>query len=228
MRSFKTAGILSIVAALLATVIALYAQNYVGEKALQQRVMDRTADWQKLITVYNHGLELQEQVTDVLTLEQIAGIEALTGNNVFSLEELKGMLAEQKLGSSGYFIARTSDGIYQVSKDRVRDGENIWNVQDADGNYVVREHTQTALEYPEGGTFSEYYWQNNDDPTPRKKVASYAYVSDLDWVVGATAYYDDKPTLPPNTAPLFVMSLIIFGILFFGLAFVTRRSTPRS
>lgn len=208
-NTFITAGTCALIAAVLSTALALYAQNEVGKKALQQHVVDRAADWQKFITVYAEALELQRQANT---------------SNELSLETLKDMLAAQKIGRSGYFIARTSDGVYEVSKDRVRDGENIWDTQDADGNFIVREHTQTALDNPQGGTFSEYYWQNNDDPKPRKKVGSYAYVESLDWVIAATAYYDDKPAFLPNALKLFLISLVGFGILFFGFAFLTRRT----
>ena len=212
MRTFIIVGIFALIAAILSTGITTYAQDQLTKQALQQRVIDRTADWQKLITVYADALELQEQASVGTT---------------FSLEKLKNLISEQEIGQSGYFIARTSDGVYEVSKDRARDGENIWNAQDPDGNYIVREHTETALQNPEGGTLSEYLWQNNDDPRPREKVGSYAYVEDLDWVIAATAYYDDRTAVPSNTVMVFIVSLIGFGILFFGFAFITNRSKRR-
>lgn len=346
MRSFIFAGVATLIAAVISTGIALYASDYVARQALQQRVVDRTADWQKLITVYTHALETQRQAAEALTRGQITAVHQLIaapladglfedkrediltrlseqevgktgyvwiidsegtyvlskdrardGENIvdaqnsrgvfptqdiiagaqtldegeigtyvyywqnpgdsterekvasyvyfpeidwiigvgayyddlenatdaLSLEQLKDMMAAEDIGPSGYLIARTSDGVYEVSKDRARDGENIWDIQDAYGNYIVRDHTETALAHPEGGTFSEYYWQNNDDPSPRKKIGSYAYVEDIDWVIAATAYYDDRPLLSNSTPMIFLLSIVGFGVLFFGFVFFTRR-----
>lgn len=109
---------------------------------------------------------------------------------------LRESILSTKVGQTGYcFVIRgTGDrrGEYVVSKDGRRDGENIWNELDADGQPVIQNLVRRALPLKHEEFATEYYWwKNAEDPAPRKKVAILAYHQPWDWVVGVSAYQDD-------------------------------------
>jgi HAMP domain-containing protein len=106
-------------------------------------------------------------------------------------EDLKDLIAEQNIGETGYIWVVNSLGEYVVSKDRVRDGEDISQAKDANGVLFIQEAIQKAKNHPTGGQYQEYPWQNKDESTARMKLAGLTYVEEYDWVVGVSAYYDD-------------------------------------
>lgn len=205
-RYFKL-GVLSLVFAILISTVSINILENKFEKKVQSQLVDRASDWKIFIENYNKAIQDQD-----------------SGEDTFTLEKLKDIIAAQKIGETGYIWARTSEGHYEVSKDRLRDGENINDIQDADGNYIVRTNTEIALQAPDGGSFSEYWWQNPGEVAPRKKVAGLAYVEDLDWVIGVSAYYDDFQSKTLNQGLL--LTLIFFVIFFlFGSLILGKKNS---
>ncbi|MBN2368013.1 methyl-accepting chemotaxis protein [Candidatus Woesearchaeota archaeon] len=133
-------------------------------------------------------------------------------------EQAKQDLAAQKIGDTGYIWVTDSAGVYQVSKDRERDGENIWNSQDANGVYFIQEMVNKAKTLKEGDTYVHYYpWKNVGESRARMKVAAVTYVPEWDWIIGPSSYLDDFQVglvgIRNSTILIVVVSIIVGSLL---------------
>lgn len=118
------------------------------------------------------------------------------GEKINSVESLRETLLNIDVGKSGYayVLGTTGDtkGVYILSKDGMRDGENILDSQDPDGNYFIRELINNAMAAPPGGIVFIYYpWKNPDDEKVRDKIAAGAYFAPWKLVIGISMYEDD-------------------------------------
>lgn len=103
---------------------------------------------------------------------------------------------EMEVGKSGYvaIIGGKGDrkGHYIISFQGKRDGENIWEQKDADGNLMIQEIVQKALETKGGESrIVHYLWQNPGEDKARQKIGACTYYEPWDWVILASAYQDD-------------------------------------
>ncbi|MCU7814193.1 MAG: cache domain-containing protein [Candidatus Thiodiazotropha sp. (ex Rostrolucina anterorostrata)] len=106
--------------------------------------------------------------------------------------ELRYKISEQRIGNSGYIWVLNSSGEYVVSKDRLRDGENIYDTKDLDGKFVVEEIIDNSRHLAHGETYlHEYHWVDLGERAPQKKLAAITYVPEWDWYIGASAYERD-------------------------------------
>jgi methyl-accepting chemotaxis protein len=113
-----------------------------------------------------------------------------------NIESLRQAILNTKVGQTGYvyILGGQGDdrGHYIISKEGVRDGEDIWESQDADGQLFIQSIINRALALEAGEFATErYYWQNPGDPEPRLKVTRIAYYEPWDWVIGVEVYLDD-------------------------------------
>ncbi len=111
--------------------------------------------------------------------------------------ELRLQLQKIDVGESGYvFVLNTEGekrGHYVVSKGGERDGENLWEVKDADGNLMIQEMCRIGRQLaPEEVGEYRYWWKNPEDPNPVQKVAFLQYVKDWDWLIGASITEDES------------------------------------
>ncbi len=134
-------------------------------------------------------------------------------------EDLKDLMAEQVIGESGYLCLVNTDGVYDLSKDRLRDGEDISQSVDADGRLFIQEAVAKALAAGADGVDSiEYPWQNLGEDKPRMKAGGLAYVESWDTVVWPTAYYDDNDSYGTTEIITIVLSsLLVVGLLSYGV-----------
>jgi methyl-accepting chemotaxis protein len=100
------------------------------------------------------------------------------------------------LGKSGYIFAfgtkGSLKGSYIVSQKGEQDGANVWETKDANGKFIVQEIIKTGLASPGGNpAIMEYVWKSANDAAPREKFAAVTYYEPWDWVIGASAYYDE-------------------------------------
>ncbi|MGM5484686.1 MAG: methyl-accepting chemotaxis protein [Nanobdellota archaeon] len=132
----------------------------------------------------------RKQAKSVVTEQAKAVYELVKGMD--SEEKIKDRLADISVGDTGYVFVLDYEGNYIVSKNRKRDGENIWNAQDNDGVYFVREMVNKAKGL-EGKNFAyqTYPWKNPSDPEPRDKIAALMHFPEKEWVVGVSTYYDE-------------------------------------
>ncbi|MFH0874977.1 MAG: cache domain-containing protein [archaeon] len=142
-----------------------------------------------------------------------------------TIEHVKDLMAKQVLGRSGYIWVTDSKGVYKVSKNRLRDEEDISQSKDANGVYFIQEAVKRAKAAGKGTAFVEYPWLNKGETKARMKVAGLAYFEAWDWVIGPSAYYDDfsgEGALGNVRNTLFIVSLI--AVLVCGsVAFIVAR-----
>lgn len=115
---------------------------------------------------------------------------------VDEINTLKETVAATRVGKSGYVWAvqgtGPNAGRYIISPNRGRDGENVLNLKDANGQPLVRDIINKALQSTPGNIFyKRYMWKNPTDAEPRKKFAAYVYFKPWDWIIGVGAYEDD-------------------------------------
>jgi len=112
-------------------------------------------------------------------------------------EALMTSISNMVIGKTGYvYILDGSEGEtrgnYILSFKRERDGENIWEAKDADGNLFIQDiiNKTTALEA--GKTYFAYYpWINTGEKNARMKIVACTYFPAWNWVIGASAYHSD-------------------------------------
>jgi|GEM_PF-401898 len=131
-------------------------------------------------------------------------------------------LSDMKVGKSGYIFVLNQKGDYVLSLDRKRDGENIWEAKDSNGDLFIQDIVNNALKLKEGETKIKLYpWKNSGETKSRDKIASYVYFKEWDWVAAPSAYYDDFTDslrhLRNSTIIVVLVSIIlgsIFGYIF--------------
>jgi len=118
----------------------------------------------------------------------------------FNLDEVNRELREAILsavvGKTGYVWVLGGKGeqrgCYIISKSGEDDSVNLWNAQDPNGSYFVREMIAKALATTNGSLdYARYLWQRKGETAPRMKVATLTYFPAWDWVIGAGMYEDD-------------------------------------
>jgi methyl-accepting chemotaxis protein len=111
-------------------------------------------------------------------------------------DSIKERIASIQIGRTGYayILGGTGEnkGRYIVSFQRKRDGENIWNAKDSDGNHFIQTIVKQAVTLEPGRTATQFYpWKNSGDATARMKMVKTVYFESWDWVIGAGAYQDE-------------------------------------
>lgn len=105
-------------------------------------------------------------------------------------------IVQTRVGRTGYVYVLGGKGEdrgrYIISQGGRRDGEDIWNQQDHDGNYMIRSIIGKAMALQPGEMATERYrWQNPEDEGPHWKVARLAYYAPWDWVIGVGVREDE-------------------------------------
>ena len=98
------------------------------------------------------------------------------------------------VGKTGYVYVLDSKGNYVVSKNGKRDGENIWNAKDTNGNLFIQELIRKAKKGAGNDTdIAEirYPWKNPGESEARYKIVKLKYFPQWDWIIGAGAYEDE-------------------------------------
>lgn len=96
------------------------------------------------------------------------------------------------IGKTGYIWIVDSEGNYILSKDRTRDGENIWEAKDSNGDLFIQDMVKNSKASKDGKAYIKYYpWKNTGEDVARTKVAAVSYMQDWDWVIGSSAYQDE-------------------------------------
>lgn len=119
-----------------------------------------------------------------------------TGMKAEAMDLLIRTIREIRVGSTGYVFVlgmhKERRGVYLISKDRKRDGENLLNFRDPTGRFLIREMVETAEKSARGEiSHFRYLWLNPEDKAPRAKIAAVIYFEPFDWVIGVGTYEDD-------------------------------------
>ncbi len=107
-------------------------------------------------------------------------------------QEAKKALKRVNVGETGYIYAMTSRGDLELHI--AREGENIWDEQDENGRYFIRELARSAVASTSGSVqYIIYPWRNAvlGDRAPRKKIAAFRYFKEWDWIIAASGYLEE-------------------------------------
>ena len=104
-------------------------------------------------------------------------------------EQAKAILSSMSFGDDGYFYVYAEDGLNLVHPRQPElVGQNLWNMHDADGVYVVRELTARARE---GGGFQRYLWPKPSTGRIERKLGYAVDLPRWGWMLGTGIYLDD-------------------------------------
>ena len=111
--------------------------------------------------------------------------------------ELRKGIMDIVAGKTGYVFVLggtgEQQGRYVISNKGERDGEDIWEAKDADGNLFVQSIIHKALVTKDGHSdFERYPWKNTGEMKTRGKIAAVTYFQPWDWVIGVSSYDDDR------------------------------------
>jgi two-component system NtrC family sensor kinase len=107
-------------------------------------------------------------------------------------EEARKALLKVSVGPSGYLYAVDSKGVLQAHV--AQQGENIYDAQDENGRFFIREMIEKAVRAQPGEVlFIVYPWRNEQlgDQKTRMKIAAYRYFPQWDWIIAASGYLDE-------------------------------------
>ncbi|HLI84971.1 MAG TPA: Cache 3/Cache 2 fusion domain-containing protein [Bryobacteraceae bacterium] len=103
---------------------------------------------------------------------------------------LERTLANMKVGRSGRLFvihaAGPAHGHSVVSSGGGREGENLWDKQNSDGRFPIREICRRAATLAAGETASAHYiWKDSPGEPPHDETVRFRYFKDWDWVIAA-------------------------------------------
>jgi two-component system NtrC family sensor kinase len=101
-------------------------------------------------------------------------------------------LKKVNIGETGYIYAMNSKG--KLLAHIAREGENIYDEQDEDGRYFIRDICQAAVASAPGEVlYAVYPWRNAmlGDKKPRRKLVAYRYFKEWDWIIATGGYLEE-------------------------------------
>lgn len=105
-----------------------------------------------------------------------------------TLEEAYPTLKTLEYGKSGYVFGYDSKGIRRVQgKSEKGIGENFWNLQDKQGNYLIQDLIRNA----KTGEFTTYYFPKPGQTQPLPKLSYSIFIPEWDLMLGTGFYTDD-------------------------------------
>jgi len=130
-------------------------------------------------------------------------------------ERTRQAIMDTVIGETGYVYVLDRTGHYVISKNGERDGENVWKVKDADGNYFIQEMCTNAITMKPDETMSmRYPWKNQGEDAARYKVARIVYFAPWDWIVGAGAYENEIYEARDHVMSIGRAGMTVMGIIF--------------
>ncbi len=124
-----------------------------------------------------------------LALTSIAHLYDAGRDDEAAKEQAKAILSSMKFGDDGYFFVYANDGL-NIVHPRMPDlvGQNLWNMRDTNGTYVIRELIQRAKE---GGGFQRYLWPKPSTGRIERKLGYSVELPRWGWMLGTGIYLDD-------------------------------------
>lgn len=105
-----------------------------------------------------------------------------------SLEEAYPTLKSLEYGDSGYVFGYDSKGIRRVQGQSEKGiGENYWNLQDKQGNYLIQDLIRNA----KTGEFTTYYFPKPGGTVALPKLSYSIFIPEWDLMLGTGFYTDD-------------------------------------
>lgn len=134
----------------------------------------------------------QDEVRNYISLAQTSIrhlYETEPGGRAAAQAEVKQILHDMTFGGDGYFFVYDAEGTSLVHP-RLPElvGGNWWDLQDVNGDYVIRNLIQQARN---GGGFHRYVWDKPTTGKPAEKLGYAVYLDKWGWMFGTGLYLDD-------------------------------------
>lgn len=156
------------------TLISLHQARQLSEQDI------RTFE-EKLLTSKRN--ELQNYVSLALT-----SIEHLLHQPNPDKVRIKQVLSRLTYGQDSYYFAYTQDGTNLIHpRQPSLEGSNLYDYQDREGNYTIRDLLQTAQQ----GGFHRYLWSKPSKGDQEIKLSYVITLPQLGWMMGTGLYIDD-------------------------------------
>lgn len=128
--------------------------------------------------------------------QKIIGMLFVGTNMTEATKAVRESILKVTLGKSGYVFAFGSQGDqrgrYIVSQKGKQDGADMWESKDANDNFVVQNIIKQGVVAKEGRSeLVNYLWTDAGSTKSREKFVAVTYFAPWDWVIGASAYYDE-------------------------------------
>ncbi len=137
------------------------------------------------------------------------------GKGELSLADAKTLGADiirnMRYGKDGYLWVDTTDGTNVVFLGKDTEGRSRWNLQDARGNYIIRDIIKNGMQ-PDGG-YTNYWFPRPGDPRPLPKRSYSKEFAPFGWVIGTGNYVDDIDALVATAAAQSRHSMVSGGCL---------------
>jgi two-component system NarL family sensor kinase len=128
----------------------------------------------------------------VMALNSIRDLyETEPGGRVEAQRRVKRILNDMEYGADGYFFVYAEDGtnlVHPRLKNLV--GQNVWNMQDANGDFVIRNLIEKARASTEGD-FHNYVWPKPSTGNITEKLGYSVFLPKWGWMFGTGLYLDD-------------------------------------
>ena len=152
-----------------------------------QRLEHQQAQLLEDVLISTKRDELRSYVALALT-----SIEHLYGagrDDQAAKEQAKAILSSMNFGDDGYFYVYDNDGLNLVHPRQPElVGQNLWNMQDGGGTFVIRELIARA---GEGGGYQRYLWPKPSTNQVERKLGYAVGLPRWGWTLGTGIYLDD-------------------------------------
>jgi two-component system, NtrC family, sensor kinase len=197
--------LLIVVPAVILGLVGFKAAQTAFYSGINDRLKDQAKDWRMIVEAYDQEIAGQQarvkvSAQNIVTAQAKATYEFIDKafkDNGGKLpdnvkEDVLNRLNRNTVGKTGYIWILDYKGKYVLSKGRQRDGENVWETKDSDGNMVIQDLINKGM-LVKGSeiAYHSYPWLNNGETIPREKIAAMINFPELQWVVGISTYYDD-------------------------------------
>jgi len=164
-----------------------------------------------------------EPIWDSPEKKQVVGMLYIGFSMDDALKELREGIMAIRIGDTGYVgvigVDGDTKGCYIISKDGKRDGVDIWEQKDLDGKLMIQNMVNKALAKPDEVSFEQYYWKNDDDPEPRRKLSAIRHFAPWEWLIFAGVYEDDYYEIKDDITSR-IDNVIKFGSIVSGISVV--------
>ncbi len=118
--------------------------------------------------------------------------EFLKLSGELSDERLKEVLSSTVIGETGYVYIIDYKGNYMLSKDRKRDGESVWYVEDPDGEFVIQNVVTKGKILGQGEIdYHTYLWKEKNEFDYREQFIAILHIPEKEWIVGVVIHPDE-------------------------------------
>ena len=186
-----------------------------------------------LVMIYQRVLESLMEERQALLYSEVISAENYYKNILSAVESTERAneiffeyVNNYDYSETGYFYVYDMDGVLLAHRYLRPLGQNLLDLQDARGSYLIRDHVRVVSEKEEGGYINYWFPKSGDDPTEYEKISFAKKISD-DMFVGTGLYHDDLAAKAFSLVTRFAIGGFIIMVLFLGICLIVVRIITR-